>query len=306
MQERTSFPLRRTRDFGETISDTTLFLKENWKQLLLLYMIFVVPFLLLGTLLGAQHFPSFFSGLTQGMPDVRKLLAMFGPQLLITILLYMTAAVLYPTTVYVYMRLFESGGDRRPALGECAAMLFGKSTSNFGYALLSMLLFILTAVLAVIPFFGIIAVFFGVFFLLINFSVLLPVNTIEDNPFPDSLRRAFRLVKERWWLTLGVATVIFMIYYFFASIIGFTSMMISGIASVNFLDPKAGMGMFSKKYFLVTGFSTILQQAFYLILHVGLGIHYFSLCEEKDGSGLEAQLDSLGTGGPGSRTEEQY
>lgn len=307
MLDRTSFPLRRTRDFGETISDTILFLKGNWKQLLLLYVLFVVPFLLVATLLGARNFPSFFSSIGLGMGDIRRSFSNFGPQLLITMLLYMVAGVVYPTLVYVYMRLFEAGGGRRPTLQECAAMLMRRGSSNLVYAIASLMGFILLALLALIPLLGIFAIFFGLFYLIVNFAILFPVNTIEDHPFPNAFRRSFQLVKDRWWYTFGVAMVILLIYYFFASIIGFTSMMITGIASVNFLDPKPGMGMLSKKYFLVTGLSAVVQQVFYLILHVGLGIQYFSLREEKDGSGLEARLDELGSGGgTAGKAEEQY
>jgi len=120
------------------------------------------------------------------------------------------------------------------------------------------------------------------------------VNTIEDRPFPFAYRRSIELVMGRWWYTLGVTVVLFLIYYFFAMIIGFVSTMVSGLSSVNFLDPNAASQVFTKKYFLVSGLSAIVQQIFYLLIHVGLGIHYFSLREDKDGTGLEARLDQLG------------
>jgi outer membrane protein W len=55
------------------------------------------------------------------------------------------------------------------------------------------------------------------------------------------------------------------------------------------------------------GVSSIIQQVFMLIPYIGLGIHYFSLREQKDGSGLEDRLEQLGSGGSQhGHIEEQY
>jgi hypothetical protein len=83
--------------------------------------------------------------------------------------------------------------------------------------------------------------------------------------------------------------------------------MIFGLASINFLDPESASEVFTRKYFLVTGLSAILQQLFYLIPHVGMGILFFSLREEKEAGGLAASLDALGTDpATTSHPEEQY
>ena len=44
--------LRRLRDLGEKISDSLLFIKTNWKNLFLLYAIFVVPFIIVAGIVG--------------------------------------------------------------------------------------------------------------------------------------------------------------------------------------------------------------------------------------------------------------
>jgi hypothetical protein len=295
MQSETSYPLRKTRDFGLTISDTLLFVKGNWKGLLLMYFIFIVPFLVVGTLVGAESLGEFFYEMFSKSNDIFSFQFMeHAPMVGLSLLCYMIAGVLYPTLVYIYMERYEAGEGQTPTLQECASRLFLIGLSNCGYVLVTSFGFILMAMIIVIPVLGAIIFIFGFFYLVVAFSMLIPVNTIEDRPFPFAYRRSIELVMGRWWYTLGVTVVLFLIYYFFAMIIGFVSTMVSGLSSVNFLDPNAASQIFTKKYFLVSGLSAIVQQIFYLLIHVGLGIHYFSLREDKDGTGLEARLDQLG------------
>ena len=303
----TLHPLRRTRDFGQTISDTIQFLKAHWKNLILLYLIFVVPFLLIGTLLGASSFSAFFKHVGSGMSSINNPLSLFSPQFIIAIVLLSLSFIAYLTVVNLYMKLFEENGGRTPTISEAGSMFFGKFLSNIGYLFIVFIAMILSAFMAVIPIVGILVFMFGAWYIMICLSLLFPINTIEENPFMYSFSRMFYLIKNQWWYTFGIVIILFLIYYFFAAVIGFITNMIFGFSSINFLDQKASFSLMTEKYFLVMGLSSIIQQVFYLIIHVGIGMHYFSLREEKDGSGLEARLEQLGSGGNEyGQNEEQY
>jgi hypothetical protein len=163
------------------------------------------------------------------------------------------------------------------------------------------------AFLAIVPILGILLFVFGIFYMFVSTSILFQINTIENNPFLQSFTRMFFLIRDNWWYTFGVFIILGLIYYFFSAVIGLIFNLIFGIGSINFLDTKSGFAGMDKKYFLVMGFSSIFQQIFMLIVYVGLGIHYFSLREQKDGSGLEARIEQLGSGGnEHGHIEEQY
>ena len=261
MNTTSAYPLSRLRDFGATISDTITFLKMNLKELVLMYVIFVAPFLLIATLLGADSFSEFFSGIGDDMGDFLRSLKDFGPMMLLSILMYILAAMLYPTLVYRYMRLYEEGAGQKPTIQQVSSGLFRQTLTNAGYSLLLIFGLIVSALIVIIPIIGFLVLFFGMIFLMINFTML----------------------------------------------ISFTTSMVFGLASVNFLDPDSASEVLTKKYFLVTGLSAILQQLFYLIPHVGMGIHFFSLREEKEAGGLSATLDTLGTDAtPTTHPEEQF
>ena len=307
MNTNASYPLSRLRDFGATISDTITFLKMNLKALVLMYLIFVAPILLIATLLGADSFSEFFSGIGSNVGDFLRSLQDFGPMMLLSVMMYILAAMLYPTLVYRYMRLYEEGEGQKPSIREVATGLIRQTLTNAGYSMILIFGLIVAALIVIIPIIGFLVFFFGMIYLMINFTMLLPATTIETHRFPGGFKRAIELVKGRWWYTFGVVIIILMISWFFTMIISFTTSMIFGLASINFLDPESASEVFTRKYFLVTGLSAILQQLFYLIPHVGMGILFFSLREEKEAGGLAASLDALGTDpATTSHPEEQY
>jgi hypothetical protein len=307
MKPTASFPLSRLRDFGATISDTISFLREHLRELLKLYFIFVAPILLIATLLGADSFSEFFSGMGSDVGDFLQKLKDFGPMMLLSVTSYLIAAMIYPTLVYRYMQLCEDGRGVKPKISEVARGLMQQTLLNAGYSLILILGLLFSAAIMVVPIIGFLVYFCGMVFLLINFAMLLPVTTIEGPSFPRGFARAIRLVRGRWWHTFGVIIIILMISWFFTMIISFATSMIFGLASVNFLEPESATEVLTKKYFLVTGLSAILQQIFYLIPHVGMGIHFYSLREEKEAGGLSSGLDSLGADEPSvQRPEEQF
>jgi hypothetical protein len=299
--------LRKIRDFGATISDTIQYLKIHWQNLLLLYAVFVVPFLLVATLMGANTFAAFFARIADTEELGRNPFAFFTPAFLLAIILYFLSTISYSTVVYLYMRQTEERGGQAPTLQETGAQFLPKLLSNSGYMLLAFLGLVGLALFAVIPILGILIAFLAFMYFMVDLALLFPANTIEDNPFPSAFRRMVHLVRDRWWYTFGVIIVFGMIFYFFSSIISLVSGMIFGISSVNFLKPANPEQVFTQKYFLVMGLSAVVQQVFYLIVHVGVGVHYFSLREEKDGAGLEEQIDQLGRdSGPHGHIDEQY
>ncbi len=296
--------LRKVRDFGERIGDSLLFLKLNWKNLLVIYLVFAVPFFLIGAIVGGNSMSGLFSLLSSRstIPNFGD----FGFGFFLWMLLLLLAITSYCTAVYSYMRLYEQKGGEKPSLPEVGKLYMSKFFSNLLYTIVITALFIVGIFIVIIPILGVLAYLAGLFYFSVIFSILFPVNTIEDHSFGAAFSRCFYLIKERWWFSFGYSIIIFLIYYFFALVIGLIIQTIFGFSAINMTDPER-IGSAFEKYAYVLALSTIFQYVFYLILHIGLGIHYYSLLEEKDGSGLEARLDQLGEqSGPHSNIEEQY
>jgi hypothetical protein len=259
------------------------------------------------TLLGADSISGFFARGASGSSLLENPFSLISPVLILAVLLYLCSSVAYGTAVYLFMRNTEEKGGLSSSISEVGARFLPRFLSNAGYLCLAMIGFFGLALFGIVPILGILIVLVAVFYFMVCLSLLYPVNTVEDRKFPDAFRRVFRLIRDRWWYTFGVVLVFGLIYYFFATIIGFVVNMIMGFSAVNFLQPAGTEMLASKKYLLTLGISSLIQQIFSIIVYVGIGVHYFSLREEKDGSGLEARIEQLGGGGgQHGHIEEQY
>jgi hypothetical protein len=224
---------------------------------------------------------------------------MFG----VTILLYIMANVAFVTVVSLHMRMVAENPSGGPYVQAVASRFFPKFLSNMVYGVIATVAVMCSALFALIPFLGILLIMVALAYAAVAMALLLPVNTIEDQPFPQPFLRAFGLIRGNYWSSLGFIIVVAMIFYFFSMIISLLALSIFGIASINFLKPDNTQ--LTTKYFVVSGLSSVVSQVFYLLVHVGIGILFFSLREQKEGGGLEARLDQLG-GGTVERPEEQY
>jgi hypothetical protein len=302
--------LRKRRDFGATLSDTFSFIRAHARTLALLYALFVVPFLLVATLLGADAFPALYAALSAGFDGLLPRVTPLLPGLLFSGLAYITASTLYPTLVYLCMRRADEAPATAPTVRDCTRGLVPKTLLNLAYVVTLVLALAVGAIVAIIPVIGILAYLPAVIWLVVCFTILTPVAILEDLPFPAAFRRAIRLVAGRWWYTVGVVAVIGLVCYGLSMAVSFAVNTVTGMASINFVDPEKDLArFFDRDRILVAGLSFTLQQVFYLVLHVGMGMHYYSLAEEKDARGLEARLDQLGSGRPGpsaAHPEEQY
>ena len=308
-----SFQLRKVRDFGERIGDAVLFTRINWVNLLILYAVFVVPFLLIGIILGANSISDFLTKFTGGLDSLSGLL---GWKMITATIMFLLASASYAAVVYLYMDQFESNHGLKPTVSEIGNLYPRALIYNIGYTLLVVILFIpvflliagmaiaLKAQLAIF-FLAIPLLFFLGLFAMVYIMMIYPVNIIGKGSFGSALGETFRLLHGRWWFSIGYFFVLLIIYYFFAMAISTIFNVIFGLTAINFTDPNRITRM-GKGFMYVFGLTTLVQQIFYLIIFVGTGIHYYSTQEEKMGSGLEEKIDQLGMS-PGQKTDnEQY
>ncbi len=305
----TTLPLRRIRDFGEKVTDTFNFIKLNWKNLLVIYGLFVLPFLLVGVYLGAGYFTQILSTVRfKGQEDLSAIWKMVAA--VFVIYLAVNAMV---TAIYLYMKIWEEE-DRRATPGDILKRMPGAYLSNLLYTVLTGI----GLVILMIPIFLLAsgsvgtgsAVLIGLytfcimigFLILIPFLVLIfPVNTIGRGELGNAFSATWILLKGNWWSSLGYILVLSIIFYVFSLVVQLVLTMIFGAGAVfgnNFQDADFGKGIT-----IVYGLSMLVQQIFYMIVFVGAGVLYYSLHEQKVGGGLEKMIDEMG--GPSSRFNQQ-
>ena len=308
----TTLPLRRIRDFGEKVTDTIKFIKLNWKNLLVLYGVFVLPFLLIGVFLGAGYFMQIFSAMTAGKTN-----DLFNDwKIWVAILVIYMAVNGMATSIYLYMKVWEDE-DRRATPGELLKVIAGPFLSNMLYSVLMFVGLMLLMVPIIMVASGTKSAgsvaFLGLFMLIAMIGLLIlfpylmliyPVNTIGKGAFGNAFRGAAFLLRGNWWASLGYVMVLFIIYYIFSFLVQMMLTMIFGAGAL--MGAENAGETFGKGLMVVYGLSMLIQQVFYIIMFVGAGVLYYSLHEEKVGGGLEKMIDDLGTGSSKYGQQEEY
>lgn len=308
----TTLPLRRIRDFGEKVTDTIKFIKLNWKNLLVMYGIFVLPFLLIGAFLGAGYFTQIFSRITTGGTN-----ALLGSwKLWVSMFVIYLAVNAMATCIYLYMKIWEDE-NRRATPGEILALMPRPFMSNTIYTVLM----VIGLVILMVPV-GLLAAGAGsagtaaliglfVFFLMIGMLISLPflllvypVNTIGQGEMGNAFTGAWMLLKGNWWSSLGYTLVLSIIYYILSFIVQTVLTLIFGVGTL--MNTEMPGENFGKGMAVVYGLSMLIQQIFYIVMFVGAGVLYFSLHEEKIGGGLEKMIDDLGTSSSKYGQQEEY
>lgn len=294
MQNVVPVQLSQVRDFGQIISTTFQFLKQNWRPLFRAIAVICLP---LGLLAG------FFLGKTMG--DIQSLtmrndpgdpMAMFSGMmnsivpLLLGYLLMFAAIILMISITYEYIRAYHLGEHVGITPGDLWKRASGQIGSYFGTSFLSGLLLVLGFVLCILP---------G-FYVLTVLALALACHAIERTGATGSMARSNDLVKGRFWETLGLVLVVGIIQSFITgalmlpfTIVSMVVTMNSTIASVTShgsMELPGWMGLF-------TAISTALQLAItlltYPIVAVALALKYFTLVEEKEGHGLRKKMEGF-------------
>jgi hypothetical protein len=302
--------LRKTRDFGEKISDTVKFIRINWLNLFALYGIFVLPFLLVGLYLGVASFQEI---LTKTTTESLLKMSYLGGKVIFASIFFFMAITGLATSTYLYMDLWDKEGTK-PSVGRVIPLFLGSFLSNLLYGFLGLLIMIVVlSPLAAFIFLsrnspGMIALlmlvlFFVAFFYMIYFFLLYPVNTI-DKRGANPIVATWQLLRNKWWSSFGYMCILLLIYYVFSLITNLIIMIVFGSSAL--INPNSLAASTGKTFAMVYGVSLLIQQIFYVIVFVGIGILYYSLDEEKNGSGLESRIDQIGTRSVDHTRQEDY
>lgn len=127
---------------------------------------------------------------------------------------------------------------------------------------------------------------------------------LERKGILDAFSRSSYLIKNNWWKTFGLILVAFLITSCSMGVLGIPSVLLS-LGAVFLQDsPKLTLAG-SIISAILTGFS----QIFYVLPAIVSTLWYFSLNEEKDGSGLLERIETFGSGenqSPDEWPKEEY
>ena len=180
--------------------------------------------------------------------------------------------------VISYIKVYEVKNGEAPSIAEVWDVFRRYFLKVFFYSIPIALLTALGFILCIAP-----GVYLAVVF--VPFSVIL---MIEDETFGGAYDRCFKLVKNNFWISLGIYFLTYLIAAFSSGII---SIVVGGIAGlISYFTTKN----ISTTVGILTSILDIFGLIFYIVYYLSVCLHYFNLAEKYDGTGMMRKLDSIG------------
>ena len=284
--------LRQTRDFGEVISATFEFIRQNFRKLLTCVLYLGGPFALLGAVSSALYQSQTPLNMTNPT-DIFS--ASWVVSLGVHLLVVLTASVVVTATVCHFVLLYLTGEEFevndvwRLVKKDFWMLLF----ASVGYTLLCIPAFLLC--------------FFPGIYVSVALLPIFVILLVERIGFRESISRSFRLVSGRWWPTFGILIVMGMVQGMITLVVVLPfliAMGVMGILSVQSGETPAG-GTFLLLYTITNSMQILVSVLCSSIVVVALAFQYFSLVEEKEGVGLRQRIGTLGTQPSAPEREEE-
>ena len=296
----TNIELAKPRDFGEIISDTFTFIKQNFKPLLKYFFMlcgFFVLAIAVITVLVQMKTLSFTNNISADGFDEQSAFSRaaaiwegVGVLFFFMMLGYIAVAVM----VLCYMVLYKKNHNTVPTSEEMWGYFKHYYLRIFGVSIVLTVLTVAGFFFCLIP---------GIY-LSVVFALVAPIMIIENTSFGYAFNQSFKLIKDNWWVTFGVFVVVYIILYVVDLTISLPATVL-GAGSVLFHIKEA------KALTLPLAiFSAVIETVkyiFQIIIVVASGLVYFNLTESKEGIGLIERINEFGTNNAApDATPEEY
>ncbi|MBX2846165.1 MAG: hypothetical protein KTR13_08115 [Saprospiraceae bacterium] len=252
MQERT-IDLYQERDFGDKISATFQFVRENFKLLFPTILITSGPFFLLSGLAAAMYQNYLFGGFNSdsGLEDFGfEMLFVF--QIIAVILRYIGILFLF-AGLYEYVINYKADKNNMPDYLTIAKRSFRHAPKILLGGIVAGLLTIIACFFLLIP-----GIYLGVVF-----SFLLWVMIFEKRGLGVAMGRCFEIIKEHWWSTFGLIVIMSILQGIVGAIFSLPAGIVSGLTMT--MGESAVLKLFNLVLLSVT---TVFASLFYVLTPV--------------------------------------
>lgn len=286
----------KARDFGQTVSVTFEFLRNNLKTLGKPLLLISGPFFILsGIFTGLSRQTIFSAGMIPFSPT------QFSLTFLLSFLFLIIGLIFLTTIVYNYVLLYL---DDEHKIIEIETIWSKSKQYIFKIVGFSIGLFLILFIF-IIPFVvtlasGNIFISLLVFLLLMipivyisnSASLIFIIGIAENKGFVESLKRSFKLIDNRWWVTFGLVIVFSLIQGFISFIFQLPETIMSIVLVMSTIDGGQSGFIPELLNIIFSVFSTF-SYLLYSITITGLTFHYYSLIEQKEAKTLLQRIEYL-------------
>jgi hypothetical protein len=284
---------RRQREFGEIISDTFLFIKQNFKPLMKVFFYLCGFFILASILSAVTHIlgAGNVKNLNSATSPMQAYSNIFSWSYALVMLFYLGTYTAVTVSTLSYIAVYIEKGNLPPSPEEVWAYFKYYFLRVIGSTIPITILMILAFICCIIP---------G-FYVFPALSIFYAVMIFENGSFKYSFGRAFKLANLDWWATAGAMIIIWIITYA-AFVIPSLPTMILGMVSM-FTKGPSGTGT---TLLIISTIIQYLSYVFMMIPLIGVSLCYFNLAERLESGGLLARIDKIGEQSKQSDIPEEY
>ncbi|WBL21031.1 hypothetical protein [Zunongwangia sp. HRR-M8] len=283
--ENNIFRFRKTRDFGDLLSDTFKFLRENAKNFFSINLKVCAPFLVALILTNAYYT---YMTIGTGFEGYTNLTGFLIPALINMLALFVYITALY-LSVFNYIKSYIANDG---IVSEEDVKRGLKNDLGSGMAL--------NLVVAISIFIAFLFLVLPSIYLGVVFTLALPILVFEQKSLGDTISSCFQLIKDNWWMTFGLLIVFGIIMYVINVVFQLPLiiyMLVNMISGFDAGVTTVAENMRSKDPILIilSVLSSIAQYVLYIITPLFISLLYFHLHEEKNFTGTFESIDKLGS-----------
>ena len=277
MTEKVEF--RKVREFGEIISDTFLFIRQNFKPLMKAFFLICGLFIIAGIIsMVIQKTKMTVYNYNQGWYSAYTTTLLTWEYLLLCVVSLINYVSMY-VTVLSFVGAYIQKGNVVPTMDEVWGYFKHFFFRVFGSTLLMSLFLIVCFLACVIP---------GIY-VFPACTLFYPVMILENAPFGHSFERSFKLLKNEWWITAATLFVIYLIFYVSSMVVQIPAFFLQMLGTFT-----NGERAISQTYQIISACLTYVAQVFTIIPIVASAFIYFNLVERKENTGLFDRMNNLG------------
>lgn len=275
------------RDFGNKINATFQYVTQNFRSLGLALLYIVGPVAIVAGIASGvmqSNMLKLMGDSTRAQSDnpmaALQILSQFtSPTFWLAMLFSLLANVAVILTTYGHMKVYErTKGNAIPV-----ADVWVEVQPAVGRVIvISLLVSIITGVATV--FLIIPGIYVGVVL-----SLALAVTTFEGTDFGRTWDRCFKLIRDKWWSTLGLIVVMAII----VGIVGLLFAIPTGIVAF-FIGAKMLPDVSTVWLVIGNVIALVGRTLLNAVLYLAIGFQYTNLVERQEGRGLNSAIDSIG------------
>lgn len=287
---------KKLRDFGEVINDTFVFIRQNIKPLVKVFVYFCGFFVVATGVasvlqqLGMRNAMLEMSSRAPGNP-FGFFDKIFTINYLLVILFSMANYAAMYVSILSFITLYIEKGNVAPNVDQVWAYFKYYFFRVLGSSLFVTLFVLICFVACIVP----------AIYVFPAMSLFFPVMIFENAGWSYAFGRSFKLLKDQWWVT---AATILVVYIITMACISFISVPVAIVSMASTFTQ--GVKAMSVTMIIVSTVIQCLSQIFMVIPIIGLSLCYFNLVERKENIGLLSRIDDFGQAKNPFGAPEQY